>query len=72
MEKRPAGRRDCSGALAVHFPPFSDNIFGEILRFLLNTLSKKKKIERDPEDEKRRHPLKFKGQSGLNMSISFF
>lgn len=66
MEKRPAG-----GALAVHFPPFSDNIFGEILRFLSSTLSKKK-IERDPEDEKRRHPLKFKTLSGLNMSIIFF
>lgn len=69
IEKRPTGRRDCSGALTVHFLPFSDSIFGKILCFLLNTSSKK--FERDPENEKRRHPFKFQSLSGLNVSIIF-
>lgn len=56
--REEAGQRDCSRALKVPFPPFSDNSSFALLHFLYTSLSKKKKIQPDPEDEKIRKKKK--------------
>lgn len=71
-EKRPAGRPAWlrRGARSS-FPSFFWQHLWRNIAFSFEHFEQKK-IERDPEDEKRRHPLKFKTLSGLNMSIIFF
>lgn len=81
VSRSAAGRKKCSrcfngeeagrrGARSS-FPSFFWQHLWRNIAFSFEHFEQKK-IERDPEDEKRRHPLKFQTLSGLNMSIIFF